>query len=454
MVTFLPARNRLIGLACCMISACAATSVAAQTSERATESPAPIATTDSQPAVEKPGMLTGDWGGLRSRLSDHGIDIAVGYVSEFAANLSGGTRHDATETGQFSFDLTIDTAKAFGLDGGTFDANISKRRGHNLVERAGLDTLLQPQEVYGRGQTWRLSEFWYRQKRGIFDLKVGRLTMGDDFASQPCEFENLTFCGDQQGNLVGDYWLNYPVSQWGGRLTITPASWYVMVGAYEYNPNNLKNGIALSHGGAEGVTVPIELGWRSHFGPSGLPGLYRVGGWYSTAHADDVLTDTNGRAFGLSDLGPARRSGRYGGYILFRQQLTGHYVDDPIAGPKTTQGLTMVVNITQTDRRTSRLDNQVALWLTFTGPIASRPFDELGFAIGRNAVNRRAARAELIALPGSEKPDAEYPMELFYAAHLMPWLSVSPNVQYIIHPGGYARATDLVIFGVKSTVAF
>lgn len=424
--------------------------------------PARAAPTDTSPAADPAEdrtpspTLTGDWGGLRTKLSDAGINITSGYTNELSANVSGGTRHDVTAPGQFFIGTTLDTDKLFGLPGGTFQATISYRQGHNLATRAGLDTLLQPQEIYGRGQTWRLTEFWYRQKLGIVDLQLGRLTMGADFASQPCDFQSLSFCGDQQGNLIGSaYWFNYPISQWGARVKIQPStSWYLMAGAYEYNPNNLKKGIALSHGGAQGATIPVEFGWRPHLGPHGLPGSVRVGAWYNTDHADDVLTGTDGRPFALTGLDPVRRTGRYGGYVLVQQQLTGQYVDDPDNGWKTTSGLNLYLNFTQTDRRTSTVDNQISMWLTWTAPFKGRPLDEAGFAIGRNSVNGRAAEAMLLATPGSEKPHSEYPMELFYRVQMTRWLTMSPNLQYFIDPGGYAHATNLLIPGLKTTMTF
>ncbi|MDF6480604.1 hypothetical protein NLO56_24575, partial [Escherichia coli] len=37
--------------------------------------------------------LTGDWGGLRTRLAEQGVNFNLGYGSEVAHNFSGGTEH-------------------------------------------------------------------------------------------------------------------------------------------------------------------------------------------------------------------------------------------------------------------------------------------------------------------------------------------------------------------------
>lgn len=110
-----------------------------------------------------PATLTGEWGGLRTRLRDDGIDLTASYGTESATNVSGGARHRVTEAGQFVFGTTVDAEKLSGISGGTFQATITYRRGKDLGADVGLGVLQQVQEVYGRGQTWRLTQLWYQQ---------------------------------------------------------------------------------------------------------------------------------------------------------------------------------------------------------------------------------------------------------------------------------------------------
>ena len=51
----------------------------------------------------------------------------------------------------------------------------------------------QTQEVYGRGQTWRLTDLWIKKKfvDQRLDVKLGRFGIGEDFAGFDCEFQNL-----------------------------------------------------------------------------------------------------------------------------------------------------------------------------------------------------------------------------------------------------------------------
>jgi porin len=159
-----------------------------------------------------PGLL-GDWGGIRPALREHGVELTARYASESAYNPTGGERQLVRETGQFDIGATADMGRLAGLEGGTFQATVTYRRGYDLGAAAGLGVLQQVQEVYGRGQTWRLTQFWYEQAFGAAKLKVGRSSPGEDFEGFSCHFENLSFCGSQPGNLVGDYWYNWPISQ-------------------------------------------------------------------------------------------------------------------------------------------------------------------------------------------------------------------------------------------------
>lgn len=61
--------------------------------------------------------------------------------------------------------------------------------------------------------------------------------MGEDFANFSCDFQNLTFCGSQPGNLVSGYWVNWPTSQWATRIKLQVSQQtYVQIGAYQVNP--------------------------------------------------------------------------------------------------------------------------------------------------------------------------------------------------------------------------
>jgi porin len=405
-------------------------------------------TADTQQAPE-PGLL-GDPGGIRSRLAASGAVLTARYASESAYNFAGGDRHLVRETGQFDFGGKFDLQRLVGLDGGSLQATVTYRRGHDLGAVAGLGVLQQIQEIYGRGQTWRLTQLWYEQRfaAGRAAFKVGRSNPGEDFAAFSCHFENLSFCGAPPGNLVGDYWYNWPVSMWSARLHWDlPGGWFAQAGAYEVNPRNLSNHFFNLHlHGATGVLAPAELGWSGTSRRTGHVTTIRLGGWYSSADGNDVLLDRNRQPRLLTGLDPLSRGSRHGVWLVAQHQLTGHAQNG-----KSIDGLSVFLNITQAERATATTDNQIAAGIFYKGLLPQVGGDVLGIGIARTNVNSRAARAGKLP-PGPGGLDAEYAAELYYSVHPLGWLELRPNLQFVNQPGGRRDIPNVGVLGLKAAI--
>ncbi|HEY4076286.1 MAG TPA: carbohydrate porin [Rhizomicrobium sp.] len=403
---------------------------------------------DTQQAPPPTG-ITGDWGGLRTSLSDAGINAAASYVSETAGNYSGGTDQLVRETGQFALAFTADMARLAGLDGGTFQMTITDRRGDDLGAAANLGVLQQVQEVYGRGQTARLTQFWYEQMfdQGAFALKLGRATVGEDFDSFSCYFMNLSFCGSVPGNIT-NYWYNWPISQWTGRLRYNRENHYLQAAVYEINPHNLDDNFSFGKfQGATGVMIPVEAGWNPDPDATARISFYKIGGWYSNAPGDDVALDINHQARVLTGAPPLQRGSRYGVWFSGQQQVFGTAADG-----KFLSGLAVFLNVTVTDHRTSTIDDQIAGGVWWKGIIASLPDDVLGIGIARTHVNALVARNEELGPAGSPIQHAEYAGEIYYSLHPFEWIEMRPNLQLIHHPGGVDGAADVGVLGLKMAI--
>jgi porin len=396
--------------------------------------------------------LSLDWDGIRSEWLDKGIDVRIGYVSETATNVQGGDQELVRYTDQITFTSTLDLDKLLGLPLATFKLTITDRNGDNLSSDANLQSLQQVQELYGRDQTWRWTQFWYQQKYldGLVSWKIGRITEGEDFAAFSCEFMNLTFCGAQPGNIVGSYWYNWPVSQWATEVKIAlKGLGYFQIGAFDANTDYLQNKYSMDlwrPGSSSGVLVPLEFGWLPSFG-DGLKGSYKFGAWYNSSTAPDVVENVYGQPLAIDGGAPLMRHGQYGAYVNFLQKLTA---------PTADRGLSVFFNATYADKRTSTQDNQIAAGLLYKGALDLRPADEVGFAVGRTHVNSRIADVETqqnALNPGSVGVQgSEYVAEFFYNVQVTRWLDLRPNVQYVVQPGGIAGNTNDVIVGLRLSV--
>jgi porin len=238
--------------------------------------------------------LFGDWGGSRTVLQRQGIDFQFGYTSEIAYNSQGGITHEVAYADQYVAGATFDLDRLFGLRQASFQVTITERTGRNLSDDE-LATLQQVQEVFGRGQTVRLTQFWFDQKYldGLVDWKVGRVGFGEDFAAFSCDFHNLTFCSSAPGNIVGDYIFNWPISQWATRVKFLVNGFgYLEVGAYDENPKYLGVQDELApvfFSGSTGILIPVEFAWLPKFDDGNLPSSYKLGGWADTSTTPDVV---------------------------------------------------------------------------------------------------------------------------------------------------------------------
>lgn len=416
----------------------------------------PVASADER-------WMTGDWNGARTRLLDRGIDLQGDYTAQLAGNLDGGfgDRHTASYLDDWRFRANLDLERLFGLADTDARITISKRNGRSPLSAERIADPRAPmlsssvQSIYGYGDTWRLSHLWVRKRfdGGRVELKLGRLPMGDDLGTAGCDFQNFAFCGTLPGHGTG-VWINYPVAQWGiqGRWQFAPIL-NVQAGAFEFNPELTGDheGFRIDMDGRIGTMYVLELGWTPRLGTRGLAGNYRVGTYFNTAPADDVLVDVDGGLAPLTGLPPRRHDHRQGAGTIVRQQLT---MPDP-AVPE--RGLELLAHYTRNDRATARVDWQWQLALIWRGPFASRSDDVAGIGLSNvHGSDREAMRRALENDVDGLRPDdpdyrllprTEVAAELFYRWRLRPWLTVRPSLQYVGNPGGVGSVDDAWVLG-------
>ncbi|MEX5583637.1 carbohydrate porin [Pseudomonas lurida] len=410
--------------------------------------------------------MTGDWGGERTKLIEQGIDIKADYVGEMGYNAKGGYNDDKTGrySDQFGLGVALDLQKLWGWDNTQAKIQLTNRNGQNISNdrigdpRAG--TLSSSMEVYGRGHMVRLTQFWIQHQMfdNKLDVKLGYFGEGEDFNTFPCDFQNLSFCGSQVGNYVNT-WYNWPVSQAAIRVkyNITPEL-YAQIGAYNQNPSQLEhgNGFKLSGSGTKGTVIPVELVWSPKV--NSLPGEYRVGYYKSAADAPDVREDVNGNDAVITRADFRTRSSKKGYWFVAQQQLTTHNGD-------ASRGLNIAANATFHDKETNLVDNYQSIMLVYKGPFDARPKDDIGIGVARLHVNDDVKKnAELLnAANGVNDYDnllytpireTEYNVELNYGIKVTNWLTVRPNLQYVVQPGGVDKVDNALVAGLKIQSTF
>lgn len=412
-------------------------------------------------STDSPWML-GDWRGTRTELLQEGVDFRFNYLMETASNLAGGynTSTTARYSDQQTFGVDFDLQKLLDWKNAEIQLTITNRDGQNLSgqvadPRTGM--LSSTQEGYGRGETWRLTQFWLR--KGLFgdmlDIKAGRVTVGEDFDNVDSKFQNFAFStGAQAGHWRGNHWYNWPVSQWGGRLRInfTPEV-FMQVGFYNQNQYNYNrgDGFRFEFRPTEGNLVPVELGWKPQFGADKLPGNYRLGYYYSS---------TNDNVYGSWRRGGFENTAHsYGGYLLAQQQLTTQ-------GGSRNRGISLILQAVLNDHQTAKTDNYQSIVLTWRGPFDARPQDEIGLGVGRIHINSTYSRmrSNQNNLHGEidynspayipVQDGSEYNYEVYYNLQATKWLQIRPNLQYISAPGAVRQVDDALVGGLSANISF
>jgi porin len=270
--------------------------------------------------------------------------------------------------------------------------------------------------------------------------------MGNDLGGMPlgCNFVNAAFCAHPLSESGNSGWYNYPNARWGAavRYRLRP-DLALRTGLYQVNPrlNDLDNGFRPFVGGTTGILLPLELEYDPGVVPGSrvLPGHYKLGVYYDSS-----------RAARRGEDGTLR--GRYGFYALADQMI----LHEGNAG----RGLSIFGQFTANPAASAQITHWYAAGLVKIGTFAGRDADSISLGIVHAQVNPRLRRvaAEAQDLPGgyAALPMGETAIELSYGIQLRRWLSIRPDLQYILDPGAfsYRRTNDALALGGQVKMQF
>lgn len=399
--------------------------------------------------------LTGDWGGSRTQLQDDGVTLRAHWTTESAGNVSGGKYQTARYTQQLDAGADFDLDKLWGVPDAKIQFTVTDRRGRSLTNDA-LGNMFSVQELYGAGQNFRLAELNWQQDflDHEITMQLGWAPMGDDLARLAafCNFQNGIICGHANAMTTNSGAHNYPTAQWGARLKVhaTP-TFYVQGGVYQNNPNagNHDQGWNLSFK-SDGVIVPVEVGWSTRPG-NPLPGDLKFGAYYSSAGAPDVRTDVDGLSAGLTGAALEHHDGRSGGYFIVDKMVYRE-------GADSNRGLYLGAMGGVGDAATAKFRDFWIVGGHYQGTFPGRDNDVISFMAASARINPRLTRYQRdrdSVSPGTVPiQTTETVLEVDYGAKLTPWLTLRPNLQYIMRPNGTGQIPDAFVIGLYTQVTF
>lgn len=386
--------------------------------------------------------LTGDWGGLRTTLEEHGISFEMNETDEVLGNVSGGIRQGAAFDGKTQVQMTLDLEKLVAWPGAKIVSSFYQIHGRDLSSD-NIGNLLTVSNIAAPPST-RLGDLYIEQSLldDVVNIRLGQFAADEEFLTSDVAgvFINSTFGwpGINASDLPGGG-PAYPYSTPGVRVRVTPDPAFSVQGAV-FNGNPLgKNG---DWGGTEfpleGVFAILEATYTTMPGKDdpGLGGNFKVGAWYSSLRFDDLHMDDTGLSLANPDSSgvPASHPRNFGLYASVDHQLWR----TPGSADGGLSGFVRFATAPQQDRNPIYV--YVDAGLTWKGTFPDRDDDIVGiaFAWANLSHSLRSLDADTIAFTGVSQPirSSEMVLELTYQAPITPWLTVQPDFQYVIRPSG------------------
>ena len=187
---------------------------------------------------------------------------------------------------------------------------------------------------------------------------------------------------------------------------------------------------AVKPGARDGALAAVELSYLDDRTKAAV-GYWRYTGRFETIAADGSASD------------PARSRGNHGFYAFVQSLLTQEGADRE-------QGLTGWVRLGFANERLNPIGRYVGGGLAYFGPLA----DAMRTKSALHSAWPNSAVRSVAALAGDVQNRREVIVETTYRAPVLAWLTLPPDLQYVIDPGGQRSAANALIFGLRAEVGF
>lgn len=387
--------------------------------------------------------LFGDWDGERTKLAEQGVTFDFNDIGDFLVDVTGSQTHHATYFGRFRSSIDIDFNKLSDFDGEFFFSGIWQY-GRNLSgDYLHVNTLTS--SIAGE-ESERIDQLWYQQGFAdhMFKIKLGQVAAVNEFGAT--DFFDILY-NDELGyapNAVFN--TKQPFSPagkpgvilWGDLSDLTPGL-YVKTGVFvaynnPYRPDS--NGVYYYDDFNHGMSGSFELGYQEQ--KTDYAGIYKVG---VNANPDVIyFNPSTGQEY----------HGDYNAYATVEKTV---YHPIGVDGKlNTRKGLDLLFQFVGEPGDRNPLQYEFTSGGRYTGLIPGRDEDKVGFGfiysdngIAFSNANRTANGNGL---------GGEFTLELDYQYNPTPWLSIQPDIQEIINPGGNSNRSDILVLGLRTIVRF
>jgi porin len=391
-------------------------------------------------AIEE--TLTKDWAGFRTALHSLGITPTASYTTQLMGNPSGGQSQGFTYSGTLQAAIFWDLDTLLRIPDLSFNIGAAWSTGKNL-SADDIGNIFTVQSAYTAPDdgtnNLTLGEMYVQQQllHNALTIAAGRLAPANTFAAMPVltQYVNAGFNSFPGALSINDpTFTPYPPGvEWGAQAiyNLTPAL-QVVAGVFNTNQSSAGGGkgglnFALQQGN-RGVLAVVQFNYLFNHAPgeSGLPGQVTLGGFYDSNRFSSLSTPN------------ATESGTYSLYSMFQQMV---YRD---GGASSQQGLTVWGEAALAPKSSvNPMPYFVGGGVSYQGLVPGRGNDIASAGVIAGTFSH--------AIP---RTTAETVLEANYQITVKRWLSVTPDLQYIIRPSGSSAISNAFVLGVQLATNF
>ena len=376
----------------------------------------------------------------REKLADEGIEVEFSFTQISQQNLRGGTsthRRAGRYTGNYDMELTADLEKLLGIERAELYMHLEGGFSDG-IDASSVSSVFGVNAKAGGDEGILVSELWYEQDFAdeSLRLRIGKLdiTGGFDCRGCPVAFDGSAYANDEteqflNGALVNNPTIPFPDKGLGAVLYYNPADkWYVSAGIIDAQADPRETGFNTAFHKEDYFFSVYEAGITPEFdfakGP--LVGAYRAGLWYDP----QPKANSDGAKNYRDDVGF---------YLSCDQMLIRENAED-------CQGLGTFFRFGYADSKKNDIANFWSFGFQYEGLFEGRDEDILGIGFAHGTFSDTAST--------TYNDDYESVVEMYYNAKITPWLSISPDIQYVANPGGVEGRKDVVLIGIRVKMSF
>ncbi len=382
--------------------------------------------------------LTGDWGGLRPDMEDAGVKFKIDFMNQLMVNMHGGreTKNGHDTAGSYEINLYLDLEKMNLLKGGEFWIRAKGTWGGDAsdFDREKIGGYFKTNHDASSEEPIFVDKWHYKQRLfdDRFEFRIGRMEPAKDL------FDTSKISGHEDKQFLNRLLVRNATipSRKGLGLFV---NWnvtehtYLRAAALEAHARDRQTNFNTAFHDEDEFRFFGEVGCRPKLdSPNGkLWGHYRAGTWYDPTEKRKYFNDFGG------ELSRRTESGDWGFYVGFDQMVWKENDE-----PKDKQGVAIAGRYGWSDGEVNRIEHFWSAAVQYEGLVPTRDKDVLGFGVGQGIFSKEYRWT-------APRADRETVYELYYAIHVTPWLTISPDFQYITNAGGDKGDPHAMVGGLR-----